>query len=163
MEKEARREEKEAMSTEDVEEILLEVKDKPIEPAEEVRRPDEEEPEIVQQEGLPEIRQPEEPMATMNASILEILQSLSKKMDETSQSTKGLSKQIESLKEGQKSSKEENQSTREELIKKLDETSRSTNLKIEEGQRESQKNMDLLKEEFNNQINETNRLSLIHI
>ena len=38
-EKEIRKEEKEAMSTEDVEEIVVEVKDKPIEPAEGVQQP----------------------------------------------------------------------------------------------------------------------------
>ena len=105
-------EEKEATSTEDVEEILVEMKDKPIEPAEGVQQPDEE-PEIVQPEVLPEIRQPEESMATMNASILEILRSLKEdnrslkadlnsKIEEASRSTKELSKQIESLKEGLK-------------------------------------------------------------
>ena len=48
-EREARLEEKEATSTEDVEEILLELEDKPLEPAEEVQQPDEV-PEVIPQE-----------------------------------------------------------------------------------------------------------------
>ena len=47
-----------ATSTEDVEEILLEIEDKPLEPAEEVQQPDEE-PEVIQQEIQLEDSQPE--------------------------------------------------------------------------------------------------------
>ena len=46
---------------------------------------------------------------------------------------------------------------KEELNSKIEETSQSTNQKIEEGQRESQKNIELLKEELNDKISETNR------
>ena len=71
-------EEKDATSTEDVEEILLEIEDRQPEPAEEVQQ-SEDEPEVIQQETQQEISQPEKPMSTMDANILEILRSLSRK------------------------------------------------------------------------------------
>ena len=112
------------MSTEDVEEIVVEVKDKQIEPAEGVQQPDEE-PEIVQPEILPEItpqeilpedRQPEELMNTKDRYIIEMLM----RMEETN-------KRIE---EGQKSTKEELnrigeglRATKEDLNSKIEEAS----------------------------------------
>ena len=105
-------EEKEATSTEDVEEILVEIGDKPLEPAEEVQQHDEKEPEVIPQEIPPEISRPATlmPLEGMNfmeilrAAMEEALKETNKKLDETSQSTREeLSKQIESLKEGQKS------------------------------------------------------------
>ena len=92
-EKEARMEEKEATSAEDVEEMLLAIEDRQPEPAEEVQQP-EGEPEITQKETQPEISQPEKPISTMDANILEILRTI-KKMDENSRST---NQKIESLK-----------------------------------------------------------------
>ena len=114
-EKETRKEEKEAMSTEDVEEMVVEIKDKTIEPAEGVQQPDEE-PEIVQpeilleitpQEILPENRQPEELMNTKDRYIIEML----KKIEE------GQKK----MEEGQKRIIEGQKSMKESLCRKLDE------------------------------------------
>ena len=120
-EREARMEEKEATSAEDVEEILLEIEDRQPEPAEEVQQP-EGEPEVIQQETQPEVKQPETPNQTGEEAFQEWMRRM-----------------MESL-------KEDNQS----LNKKMDETSRSTkeelSKKIEEGQKESQKNMELLKD-----------------
>ena len=113
-EREARLEEKEATSAEDVEEILLEIEDRQPEPAEEVQQP-EDEPEVIQQETQPEASQPEKPTRPGDMDIIEILISMREeskkmmeKMDENSRSTKEelvtINKKIE---EGQKSTKEE--------------------------------------------------------
>ena len=119
--------------------------------AEEVQQLDEEEPEVIPQEIPPEISRPATlmPLEGMNfmeilrATMEEVLKETNKKLDESSQSNRETNKSIESLKA--------------DLNNKIEETSRSTNQKIEEGQKESQKNMELLKEELNDKINETNR------
>ena len=69
-EKEARMEEKEATSAEDVEEMLLAIEDRQPEPAEEVQQP-EGGLEITQQETQPEISRSEKPEHTGEAAFQE--------------------------------------------------------------------------------------------
>ena len=94
-------EEKEATSTEDVEEILVEMKDKPIEPAEGVQQPDEE-PEIVQPEIIPEISQPKQSMVPGGIDFMEMFKMVMEKIEESRKSSK---EDNQSLKEGQESLK----------------------------------------------------------
>ena len=134
-------EEKEATSTEDVEEILLEIKDKPLEPAEEVQQPDEEEPEVMPQEALPGTSQLEKTTSPGESAFQEWMRNmmeslktdLNSKLDENSQSTKELSKKIE---EGLKSSKEDNQTLKEGLSKQIE--------SLKEGQRFTDQKLSLI-------------------
>ena len=102
----ARLEEKEATSTEDVEEILLEIEDKQLEPAEEVQQPDDE-PEVIPQEPPPEMKQPEKPEQPGSTDIIQEMYKLLKRMEEDYRS---MDKKIE---DGQKSSKEDNRFLKE--------------------------------------------------
>ena len=93
-EREARLEEKEATSAEDVEEILLEIEDKQSEPAEEVQQPDDE-PEVIPQEVQPEVSQPEKPMSTMDANFLIILRAIEESNRSTKEELVTMNKKIE--------------------------------------------------------------------
>ena len=101
------------MSTEDVEEIVVEVKDKQIEPAEGVQQPMEEQ-EVMIQEAPPEPRQPEQTTSLGELAFREWMR-----------------KMMESLQEGLNS-------TKADLNSKIEEGLNSTKAdlnRIEEGQR----------------------------
>ena len=116
-EREARLEEKETTSTEDVEEILLEIEDKQLEPAEEVQQPDDEEPEVIPQEVQPEDSQPERPTKPVNMDYQEMMRMI---LEGTNKTMETLSQMME------ESTNKSIESLKEDLNKKINETSQST-------------------------------------
>ena len=110
-----------------------------------VQQPNDE-PEVIPQEVQPELSQPEKQISTGETAFREwlkqMMESMNKKMDETSQSTKEeLATINRKIEDGQRSTKEENRknieslkednrSLKEELNNKIEETSQSTNQKI---------------------------------
>ena len=115
----------------------MEVKDKQIEPAEGVQQPMEE-PEVMIQETLQEPSQPEQTTSIRESAFQEWMRNmmeslktdLNSKMDENSQSTRELSKKMESLQEGLNS-------TKADLNSKIEEGLNSTKADLngkEEGQ-----------------------------
>ena len=96
-EKETRREEKEPMSTEDVEEVVMETKEKTIEPVEEVQQPMEE-PEVITQENPPEPSQPEQTTSIGEPAFQEwmrkVMEGLNNKLDDNNKTMESMKTEL---------------------------------------------------------------------